>query len=122
MKIDKKNTLNILNSYVKVRENHAGKLLQHSHLETQDFTSFTAESLEKIRIVEDAFLEGVTSRFSKVYPSIKFVQQVAALLRDGVKILLQRVARKLFHENKEFCASTTYTINNFITHSINQES
>lgn len=104
MKIDKKNTLNILNSYIKVRENHAGKLLQHSRLETQDFTPFIAESFEKIRIVEDAFLKGVTNRFTKVYPSIEFVQQVAE-------------ERSL--ENKEFCASITCTINNFISNSNN---
>lgn len=114
MKIDKKALKNILNSHAREHENHAKKLLQRSRLETQDFTPFAAASFEKIRIVEDAFLEVVTSRFFKVYPSIKFVQQVAALLRDCVKILLQQIAGERSHENKEFCASTACTIKNFI--------
>ena len=110
MKIEKQNTLNILNSYVKVRENHTEKLLQHSRLETQDFTPFTAESFEKIRTIDTTFLEGVTSRFSKVYPSIKFVQQVVAFLCECIKTLFQQVAGERSHENKEFCESITCTI------------
>lgn len=64
MKIDA-NTLKILNSYVKVCENHAEKL-QLALLETQKHVPFTSESFEKINAVDSAFLEVVTSRFAKL--------------------------------------------------------
>lgn len=64
MKIDE-NTLKILNSYIKVCENHAEKL-QLALLETQHHVPFTSESFEKISTVDAAFLEVVTSRFAKL--------------------------------------------------------
>jgi len=112
MKIDK-NTLNILKSYIRVCENHAEKL-QLALLETQNHVPFTSESFEKINAVDTSFLKVVTSLFSRMCIRIEFVQQVAALLCDRVKILLQQIAGERSHENKEFCASTACTIKNFI--------
>jgi len=64
MKLDE-SKLKILNSYVKVCENHAKKL-EHALLETQHHVPFTPQSLEKINAVDSAFLEVVTSRFAKL--------------------------------------------------------
>lgn len=119
MKTNKKNTLKILNSYVRVHENHTENLLQRSRLATQDFTSFAATSFEKIRTIDTSFLEVVTSHFAKIYLCIEFVQQLAALLCKRIKILLQQVVGERSHENKEFCAGGACTINNFIPRSIN---
>lgn len=108
MKIDKKALKNILNSHAREHENHAKKLLQRSRLETQDFTLFAAASFEKTRAVTVAFLGVLTSHFAKIYFCIGFVQQVAALLHDRIRILLQQVAGEKVCE--KICASITCTI------------
>ncbi len=100
MKIDK-NALNILNSYIRVCENHPEKL-QLALLETKNHVPFTSESFEKINAVDTSFLKVATSHFAKIIFVLNLCSKLLHFCVTMSKYFSSRLLEKGLMRTKDF--------------------